>query len=80
MIMFADDGGFDRKSEAGPGPTEASSEISAELLEGCRDTVRRAQRLTNQLGLRTTSPRSSDREDRLAWAINAIEANARDSR
>ena len=80
MIMFADDGGFDREPEARPRPTETSGEISAELLEGCQESVRRAQRLTNELGLPPVSRRNSDREDRLAWAINAIEANARDPR
>lgn len=80
MIMFADDGGFDRKSEARPRTPETSAEIPAELLEGCRDSVRRAQRLTTELGLAPDSLRSADRDDRLAWAINAIEADAQDPR
>lgn len=80
MIMFADDGGFDHRAEARPRPTDSSAEISIELLEGSRDAVRRAARLTRGLGLTSVSRGSADRKDRLAWAINAIETDVRDPR
>lgn len=80
MIMFANDGGFDREADVRPRPSEGSGEIPTELLQDCRDSVRRAARLTKDLGLTPVSMGSADREDRLAWAINAIESDAQGPR
>lgn len=80
MIMFADDGGFDREVESRPRTPEAAADFPPELLEGCRESVRRAQRLTKELGLSPGSLGSASRDDRLAWAIHAIEAEIQDPR
>lgn len=72
MIMFADDWGGGGSSPRRPGPMEGPAAISRELLQSCKESTRRAERLALQLDPGAPGAPQSD-SDRLGWAIRALE-------
>ena len=70
--MFADDWDGGESGPRRPGPAQGPAAISRELLQSCKESTRRAERLALQLepGV-ATDPRAD--VDRLGWAIRALE-------
>ena len=71
MIMFADGWGGS-SAESTPEPTGPGGGLSPELVDSCRESTRRAERLVEQLAP-SRDEMESDRFDELGWAIRAIE-------
>ena len=78
MIMFADGwGGSSAESE--PAPTGTGGGLSPELIDSCRESTRRAERLVERLAPMRREFEPTDRFEELGWAISAIEAQAPES-
>ena len=73
MIMFADDGGGSGQTRPNPVTDEGRPAITRELLDRCRESARRADRLASRLDPRAQPVTDPSRQERLAWAIRALE-------
>lgn len=72
--MFADGWGGS-SAESGPAPASPGGSIAPELMESCRESTRRAERLVERLAPagREQQPVRSERVEELGWAIRALE-------
>lgn len=71
MIMFADGWGGS-SAESTPGPKSGGG-LSPELIDSCRESTRRAERLVERLSPSRHEVDPAERFEELGWAIRAIE-------
>ena len=76
--MFADGWGGS-SAESRPAPAGTGGGLTPELIESCRESTRRAERIVERFAPARREVEPTDPFEELGWAISAMEAQAPES-